>query len=201
MSLRPVFLVAMVLLSGCAFSVYDVKVDYQYDQPVDLNLSDSASRIRIAEFKDTRSVANPRLIMNQQNLYGDTTSGGYQAEKEISAIVHDAFVQALGQAQAQLVDSEENVVLQGELMDLRVDPVMGMWEGSWNSRMTVKLKLIDASTGNALWSDTFIGAASTKAKDGSAGVLSDVLDNLVSRVMSDSELARHLKPAAELSKN
>src|SRR5690554_7751194 len=83
----PIALSLVMLLSGCAFNVYVVNVDYKYDNPIETDLSSIA--LDVGEFKDSRNVDNPRMIVNQKNGYGQTTTGGWQAEKPLIDIVKE----------------------------------------------------------------------------------------------------------------
>ena len=58
-------LILLATLSGCAFTVHDVKVNYKYNNPAITDLN--SAKLNIGQFKDSRNVANSRMIMNQKN--------------------------------------------------------------------------------------------------------------------------------------
>src|SRR5687768_1141384 len=107
-------LASAIVTSGCAFTVHDVKADYSYAIPVTTSL---ASRtVSVGEVKDDRGVANNRMIMNMKNLNGDTTSGGYQAEKPIAEILRDGIVQGLTAANVKVQQDAAQLSLRGQLL-------------------------------------------------------------------------------------
>src|SRR5690606_9508072 len=134
----PIALSLVMLLSGCAFSVYDVNVDYKYDNPIETDLSSIA--LDVGEFKDSRNVDNPRMIMNQKNGYGQTTTGGWQAEKPLIDIVKDAVIDGLKKSGVTLNENSQDMVLSAELLEFDGDIKMGAWVGSYVGKMSVKMQ-------------------------------------------------------------
>jgi hypothetical protein len=113
MSLRAVTFgfVLAIGLSGCAMTVRDTKVDYVFSKSPPIDLTASAATIRVADFRDSRDNPNPRMIMNMQNMNGQMTSGGWQAEKPVAAIVRDRVIQGLVAAHSHVVGDSESLVL------------------------------------------------------------------------------------------
>ncbi len=191
---KAVILSSILLSSGCAFTVHDVKMDYAYKQPISVDLSTiSQAPIQIGKFEDSRNETNPRMIMHIQNLYGETTSGGWQAEKPIADIVKDALEDGLKKAGASISKNAEDVVLEGELIDFDYDVIMGMWEGTLKSRLSVKIQLKNKSTNTIIWKDTYISSASVKGGEGAEGLLRATLDDLVTDLLSDGYFLQELK--------
>ena len=158
------------LLSGCAFTVHDVQVNYDYVGTVSTDLSNiNPSPLKIGVINDGRNVENPRLIMNMTNLNGATTSGGWQAEKPLAEIVRDAIIQGLINAKTPLADSGESLILTGELVDFDYEVIMGMWTGTIKSSLSVKLQVRNTDTNKIIWKDTIISSASVKSGEGAKG--------------------------------
>jgi len=189
MKISVVF-VFILFISGCAFTVHDVKVDYKYNKPVSANLK--GKTIDMGKIADTRSVVNNRMIMNMKNLNGDTTSGGWQAEKAISEIVRDAIAQGLIMANANLGDSNNGYELTGELLSFDSKLIMGFWEGSYKGNITVRLQLTDKKSSEIVWRDTFVGSSEVKGSEGAVGLLKGTLDNLVTKIFADSYFQQKL---------
>lgn len=179
----PLTLSFLVFLAGCAFSVYDVNVDYNYDNPVKTRL-DSIS-LNIGEFKDSRNLENPRMIMNQTNGYGQTTTGGWQAEKPLADIVKDAVTDGLKKSGAVVDNNSENMVLSAELLGFDGGIKMGAWVGTYFGKISVKMQLMNKQTGDVIWRDTFVGNGEAKGNQGVASVLKISLDNLVDNLLTD----------------
>jgi len=177
-------LALLACLSGCAFSVYDVNVGYKYNNPIVTDLS--AATLAIGEFKDSRNVANPRMIMNQKNGYGQTTTGGWQAEKPLAEIVKDAVTDGLKKSGAIINENAKNLILSAELLEFDGDIKMGAWVGSYVGKMSVKIQLVNKDTGEIIWRDTFVGSGEAKAnKGGIPSILKISLDNLVDNLLKD----------------
>ena len=178
-------LLAISLTTGCAFTVHDVNVDYQYDKPVSSDLS--FANIEVGDFSDTRDVENPRMIMHMKNGYGQTTSGGWQAEKPINEILRDAVIDGLGDAGANLMTSGGNLLLSGELLEVEGEIIMGAWVGSYKGKVSAKFQVKNNSTGKIIWRDTFIGSGEVKGGKGSGPEtsLKVALDDLVTDLLND----------------
>jgi hypothetical protein len=174
--------VVSLAVSGCAFTVNDVEVGYRY--PDKAKVSAPGSAVTVGAFKDSRDVHNKRLIMNKKNLNGDTTSGGYQAEKPLSQIVRDGVVLALQAAQVQ-IKSAAPLELSGQLEDFGSEMIMGWWEGEFKGKLTVRFHLNDKASGKTVWKDTFVGTGSVKGGEGPEGALAASLDDLLFDLMSD----------------
>ncbi len=182
------------LLSGCAFTVHDVQVNYDYVGTVSTDLSNiNPSPLKIGVINDGRNVENPRLIMNMTNLNGATTSGGWQAEKPLAEIVRDAIIQGLINAKTPLADSGESLILTGELVDFDYEVIMGMWTGTIKSSLSVKLQVRNTDTNKIIWKDTIISSASVKGGEGAKGALKAVLDDLIADLLSDEYFVQQLR--------
>ncbi len=110
-------MMAMCGLGGCALTVRDVHVDYKYTKVPITDLSNSPEKVRIGKFDDSRGMDNPRMIMHSQNMYGNTMSGGTQAEKPVAEIVRDGVAQALAATHARIVEDDPSLILSGDLME------------------------------------------------------------------------------------
>jgi hypothetical protein len=174
--------------AGCAFTVHDTPIDYDYVGETTLIDNENAPQLLVGEIRDTRGVENKRMLLNLKNGYGQTTSGGYQAEKEISLFVEDALTQGI-EAAGLNEPRSRSVTLSGELIDFDADTVQGWTKGTINLRGSVKLTATDNQTEEVLWRDTFSGSSShetSNVKKGIVTAFSEALNNLVDRLFSDS---------------
>ena len=131
--------------------------------------------------------------MNMTNLNGDTTSGGWQAEKPLSDILKDAVVQGISNSQIQMNDLDSEVKLSGELLAFDIETIMGFWEGTHKGKMTAKFQLVDSASGDIVWRDTFIGNSEVKGGEGVAAVLKATLDDLIEKFLNDNYFQQQLK--------
>jgi hypothetical protein len=183
---------ALASLSGCALTVNDTRVDYHYTKVPAADFTSSPERIKVGNFEDSRGMENPRMIMHSQNMYGNTMSGGTQAEKPLAEIVRDGVIQGLTTAHAHVADDDPSVVLTGELMEYGYTVVQGFWTGTANTKLMVKLRL--TKSGNTVWSDTILGKASYHGggNPGEDVLFRMTLDDFVERLQKDEDLQRAL---------
>ncbi len=186
-------IVVMWSVSGCALTVHDTRVDYKYTKAAAADFSSSPEKLKIGNFSDSRDMDNPRMITHSQNMYGNTMSGGTQAEKPIAEIVRDGVVQGLTAAHAHLVDDDPSLVLSGDVMEYGYTIVQGLWTGTVNTKLTVKLKLASTS-GTTIWSDTLLGKASYKGamNPGEVVLFQLSLDDFVERLQKNEDFQRAL---------
>ena len=176
----------LALSSGCAFTVHDLPVDYQYENTIPIADTGNLPEIHVSDIEDVRNVENPRMIMNQKNGYGQTTTGGWQAEKELSLILKDAIIQ--GVENANLNQSRDRKIqLDGQLVDVTSNIVSGWTSGTINMKVSVKLTARNQESNEIVWRDTIFGdGASGKQSsikpaliEAFSNSLNDLVDNLL----------------------
>jgi hypothetical protein len=136
---------------------------------------------------------NPRMITHSQNMYGNSMSGGTQAEKPVADIIRDGIIQSLIAAHAQVVDGQSSLVLSGDVMEYGYTVVQGLWTGTANTKLMVKLRLA-LKTGDTIWSDTLLGKASYHGamSPGEVVLFQLTLDDFVERLQKNEDLQRAL---------
>ena len=102
------------LFSISALAVEDIVINYEKTGSPRADLSNMKVSLHIAEFTDGRSVENPRLISDAQLLGAD----GFQAEKPIAEIIQGAMQSGFANANANLVNADGDMFLQGDLAAL-----------------------------------------------------------------------------------
>jgi hypothetical protein len=181
-------------VSGCALTVHDTRVEYKYTKAPAADFSSSPEKIRVVNFEDSRGMDNPRMITHSQNMYGNTMSGGTQAEKPVAEIIRDGVVQGLTATHAHFADDDPSLVLSGDVMEYGYTVVQGFWTGTVNTKLMVKVRLASKS-GNAIWSDTLLGKASYQgAMNPREVVLFQLtLDDFVERLQKNEDFQRALR--------
>jgi uncharacterized lipoprotein YajG len=182
-------LFALNFLSGCALTVHDLPVNYEYKNKISLPNNSSLPEVTILDIKDTRTVTNPRMIMHQKNGYGQTMTGGWQAEKALSLIVKDAIEQGIANASLNNNNSNRKVQLDGQLVDVSSSVISGWLKGTINMKVTVKLTARDMRSDEILWRDTLFGDGSSGKQSAPKPALieafSNSLNDLVDNLFSD----------------
>jgi hypothetical protein len=175
---------------GCAFTVHDVQTNYRYSTPVPTQLA--PRDLQVGAITDERGVENQRMIMNMTNLNGDTTSGGWQAERPLTELLHDGVIQGLSAANVRTQSANADLALRGQLLDFNVKTITGMWEGTLHGQMTTKFQLTNSLTDAIVWQDTFVGSSQVKGGEGAVAVLNATLDSVVTKLISDAYFQQKL---------
>jgi hypothetical protein len=184
---------AMWAVSGCALTVRDTPVDYKFTKAPAADFSGSPEKIRVGKFADSRGMDNPRMLMHSQNMYGNTMSGGSQAEEPVAEIVRDGVVQGLTAAHARVVEDGPSLILSGDLMEYSYSVVQGLWAGTVNTKLLVKVKL-SSQSGHTIWSDTLLGKASYHGamNPGDVVLFQLTLDDFVMELQKNEDFQRAL---------
>ena len=85
---KLVFLGILIIIfaSGCAFATYQTPIYYNYVDDGEIDAALSNMQISVEEFIDSRNDVDPRTIIHLKNGYGQTTTGGYKAQKPLTQI-------------------------------------------------------------------------------------------------------------------
>ena len=183
-----VLLGCIVLISGCAFSVLDAPVNYTYSGTTVDFVGQDLPRVEITEIEDIRSVANPRMIMHMKNGYGQTTSGGWQAEKDLALIVKDALTEGIAAVGLDR-ESVRDIRIDGQLIDVTSEMITGWIKGTINMKVSVKLSAREAGKDEILWRDTLVGTGTSGEESSVKPAITEAfrasLDDLVAQLLRD----------------
>jgi len=187
--LLPVAALAVCLSSGCAFSTYDAPVYYQHYGTLPVAKGDNLPQISIGRIHDIRVLDNHRMIMNQHNGYGQTTTGGWQAEKDLTLIIKDALTQGISKSKLSL-PRDRKILLEGQLIDVTSSTMMGWSKGTLKMRVLVKLSARDITSNEIIWRDTLYGegqadGGSLTMKPTVLTAFRSALDNMVKNLFAD----------------
>ncbi len=140
------------LLSSCAFTNDNVKIDYT---PSNFAVSTSSSKaIQIAPLKDVRGVA-PNLI-SYKGVQGKT-GGQYLNDIEISQYLTDSLKNMFVKMGYNLNSSESPIAITGEVLKFDSYCIMGFWSGSVEAAIQINLKLINNKTKAIIWNEVVSG--------------------------------------------
>jgi hypothetical protein len=197
-NLRLALFIAVLPLGGCAFTVHDVRIDYAFHGTVSPVLNSSQETLQLGPFEDNRGNPNVRMIIHETNGYRQPTAGGWQAEKPVADIVHDAISQGLVAAHAPMVESGAPVVLTGEVQDYRYRFEEQFWSGDVFPMLTVAFRLKDSLSRETIWSRTITGSGKYHGSfmPSTEILFRSALDDLVVRFVGDASLAAALNHQA-----
>ena len=167
------------LFSISALAVEDIVINYEKTGSPRADLSNMKVSLHIAEFTDGRSIENPRLISDAQLLGAD----GFQAEKPIAEIIQGAMQSGFANANANLVDADGDMFLQGNLtaLDAKIIDRGGVETLELTLRTSVQLM----SGSRTVWQTNLFGRGRAPASEGMAVTVSAALDRLINELIGD----------------
>ncbi len=135
--------------------------------------------LHIAEVNGGRSVETPRLISEVQLLGAD----GFQAEKRIAEIIQGAMQSGFANANANLVNADGDMFLQGNLtaLDAKIIDRGGVETLELTLRTSVQLM----SGSRTVWQTNLFGRGRAPASEGMAVTVSAALDRLINELIGD----------------
>lgn len=184
-----VFSITFILFNGCAFTVHQTPVNYQFAGKIQGANESFNKTVSVGEFIDNRDTSTKKMIANMRNGHGNLTTGGWEAEKTIAEIVAGAFEEGMKARSIQSI-AIGDYILTGEIMDFILDSkTNSSLAMTLVGKLSVKIQLMNSKDNKIVYRDVFVG----KATDNSSGVNNKVknvfvksLDNLVEKVMNDS---------------
>ena len=185
----PLIFSSIFLYLGCAATLNEVNLNYHVPAEIGHTFqSPPISAVRMGMLSDKRGYENPRLIVHKQNLHGDTTKGGYLAEKSVSRLLEDALKDALTKAKYNMDSEIADFILSGELLSFNLDSTQGL-----KSRITITLSLTSVTSQKIVWSETFVGRAVVTEPPWLENCFTFALDDLIKKVVTSKSLAAKLK--------
>jgi hypothetical protein len=182
MKLISLFLTIWIV-SGCAFSMHQTELNYKYDEQ---SLTSKPENIKdgvlVANVADERAVSDPKIISHLVNGYGQTTSGGYVAEKEITEIVKKGITDALSSAG---YTNSDDVELDAVIHDYEYDTVAGWWSvKKVTSKLDISITL--KRNGEYISKNTVIGKSTLLSKDMAGKKEQELIVDLFNAALDDS---------------
>tara|TARA_B110000858_G_scaffold3502_1_gene4090 strand:- start:75085 stop:75612 length:528 start_codon:yes stop_codon:yes gene_type:complete len=168
------------LFSIPALAVEDVVVNYEMEGSPRADLSGMEISLHVAEFTDDRSVDNPRLISDAQLLGAD----GFQAEKAIAEIIQDAMKSGLANANANLVDAEGDMLLQGNLTSSKAKVIERDGIEMFELTLRASVQLMNGS--RTVWQVKLFGRGRTPVSEGMAAAVRAALDRINNELIGDT---------------
>jgi len=192
-------LIAVGLLTGCAFSRTPVQVTFApaISQPVK---APGKAALEVGEIRDTRLVGDPMVLLHKSNAYGPT-SGAYVTDVPLAKIFGDGLKRALEQ-NAFMGTNGLHYELRGEIQNFGFGAIQNGVFSSLTSKtwLTVRFELVDKAKGLPVWHDTFNGQATGTLSAWTGGDASDVgrafsegAQDVVKQLISDLEFRNYFE--------
>ncbi len=182
-----IFISLTFWISGCAMTVEKVALDYT---PPSIITDNAKSTVFVTHIADERTVASPNMILHKKNQYGNTMSGGYEAEKPLTEIIKDSLQAAF------LQTNDSKYSLNGTLEDFTYEAISGWWSSKLKSKLIIKLNMKDKDTNKIVWNDTIIARGNVDEFSGSDDavrkLVSTALDDLLKKLRNSESLNQHL---------
>ncbi len=172
MIVRSLSFAVAALLSTVAMSAEQINVNYQYDGNHRAELSRMRGTLRVAEFTDSRELADGRLIVDSDPQGGD----GYLAEMEMAALVRAALIQGFEHGNARLVESGEDFSMEGSLNSIESEVIES------EIRLTMRVNLQLNRGGRSIWQTNLFGRGSAEDIGGATHA---ALTRLIRELMND----------------
>jgi len=171
--------VCISLFSLPALAAEDIVINYEKTGSPRADLSNMKVSLRIAEFTDGRMLENPRLISDGQLLDAD----GFQAEKAFAEIIQDAMKSGFANANANLVDADGDMFLQGSLTSSEAKIIDR--GGVETLELTLRASVQLMSGSRTVWQTNLFGRGRTPASEGMAVTVRAALDRLINELIGD----------------
>jgi len=190
------FKIAIIMLvalmgSGCALTQTVKQVDYKpvVDQAAVSKVA--GGPVSIGTFTDNRGVENPALLFNKKNMYNNTMSGAYLAQRPLVDYVKDGVEASL--REAGVLSASDGLVLNASLEDFDEEVLMGFWSSKLRTKMTVRFSL--SKDGQQIWNDTIIGKGLVEKGDFVTQAVTLTTDDVVKQLMSNEQFVAAMKRA------
>jgi hypothetical protein len=172
----------LALCSSAVFAQQSVEINFQYTGDHRVDLSKMRGPMKIPAFTDTRDGGNP-LLITSESLGNDAAAGGYQAERAVADIIHDAMVQGFEKGGAKLVESGETTSLVGSLVASEAQLVDRGGVPSIQITLRTNIKL--QGGGRTIWETTLFGRGIAPVSDGVVAAVHAALDRSIRELVQD----------------
>ena|ERR1700750_2338303 len=182
--------VSLTSLTSCALSNSVQQINYQSNLKIENKLA-SRKIVQIEPMKDVRGYQDDKVIFYKKNMYNQTMSGAYMAEKPVSEILTEAVKNGLSEKNISLGNDNKNLTLKSELQKLDYEAISGFSTVQLIPQITVKFQLIDTE-GKVVWTDLLTGKANTKGTKFEK-FLPPAIDNLVQQLINSQDFLNNVK--------
>ncbi|MEQ9022182.1 MAG: hypothetical protein RLN82_05410, partial [Pseudomonadales bacterium] len=130
---------------------------------------------------DARSAANPELITDS-DLGSGLASDGYMAEKPLTDLIREAFVQGFQHGNANM-DVDNAMTVQGVLN--AVDAEIRERDGTASIRLTLRVNVQLSNGSRTIWQTNLFGRGEVPVAEGMGAAVHASLNRLVRELVRD----------------
>ena len=176
MMLHRILLACLAIFSFSLQAQESIEINYVYEGNADF--SGIRPPIRIAEFTDSRGVDANLVIASGLN-----SDSGYSAEAPLTDIIRNAFVEAFTKSGVNLVDSAEEMVINGEIT--QTDAVIVDRQGVESIQLTIRFNVQLRGGGRTIYETAMFGRGVVPSSEGLAAAVHSALDRMVRELSRD----------------
>ena len=184
-----------ILLLGLMFPVAlgaaeQLALEYTYDNSHNVSFSGMRGTISVGEFSDGRD-ADPAFITDD-SLGDSGNQGGYAADKAITELVRQAFLEGFQHGEAKLAEhGQADMALQGELT--RIDAEIVNRGGVDNIQITLRTAVQLVGNGRTIWQTNLFGRGRVPVEEGVIAAMHGALNRMVRELVSDNYFTMELQ--------
>lgn len=179
----------LLILKSCALTDSVKALNYEPNVKIESTL-EKTKNVKVEEMKDDRGYDNDKVIFYKKNMYNQTMSGAYVAEKPVSKILTEAIKNGLEQKKVVL-DNSGGYVLKSSLQKLDYESISGFSSVRVIPQISVKFQLVDEQ-GKIVWTDIITGKANIKGVNFEK-FMNPAIDNLVEQLLSNDDFINIIK--------
>tara|TARA_B100000945_G_scaffold214131_1_gene172465 strand:- start:100 stop:639 length:540 start_codon:yes stop_codon:yes gene_type:complete len=167
------YLLITLLSLGCfsPISAEELVVNYSYNGSHNTDFSNISVSLKIEDVLDDRD-GEPRQIADE-----------YLAEIPLSEMIYTAIVQGLEHGGAELVESDQDMQIQGRIVSSELRTVDRA--GVESLQLTIRTHVALQGRGRTIWETTLFGRGTVPAQEGVAAALVGSLDRMVRELVND----------------
>ena len=167
------YLLITVFSLGCfsPIAAEELVVNYSYNGSHNTDFSNISVSLKIEDVLDDRD-GEPRQIADE-----------YLAEIPLSEMIYIALVQGLEHGGAELVESDQDMQIQGRIVSSELRTVDRA--GVASLQLTIRTHVALQGRGRTIWETTLFGRGTVPAQEGVGAALVGSLDRMVRELVND----------------
>lgn len=181
----------LLFLTSCALSNSVKQINYQSNFKFDTKL-ESSKIIKVEAMRDERGYTDNKVIFYKKNMYNQTMSGAYLAEKPMTDILTEAIKNGFKEKNIITNENGNTFILKSTLQKLDYEAISGFTTVQLIPQIVVKFQLTDTN-GKVVWTDILTGKSNTKGTNFEK-FLPPSIDNLVEQLVNNQDFLNTIKP-------
>lgn len=185
MKIRHTLTLTFALILGSfatsSLAIEDIAVEYSFQGSGPTDLSNMKGTLHFAEFTDSRSGVDAKLLTNKDLGLG--SADGYQLDQAAAEVVQEAMIQGFAASKAKLVDAEGEMYIAGDLQSL--DAQIVDRAGVESLQITFRTNIQLRSGSRMIWQTTLYGRGTRPATEGIQATIHAALNRTIEELLLD----------------